>query len=101
MHGFEWSDIRGTEGTGFVRALRTILTSHLPQLLPCLKERITDHINGELIDHETSPGIPWSLLCVPTMLMNMIRELRAADLRHVKETGRQNKQLRLLWQRVE
>jgi hypothetical protein len=90
MHGFEWSDIRGTEGTGFVRALRTILTSHLPQLLPCLKERITDHIDGELIKHETSSGMSWSLLYVQTMLMNMIRELRVADLRCVKETGCQN-----------
>ena len=30
MHGFEWKDQRGIEGTGFVRALRTLLTSHLP-----------------------------------------------------------------------
>ncbi|KAF2178175.1 cytochrome P450 [Zopfia rhizophila CBS 207.26] len=26
MHGFEWKDVRGVEGTGFVCALRTILT---------------------------------------------------------------------------
>jgi hypothetical protein len=96
MHGFEWNDVRGKEGTGFVRAIRTILTSHLPQLLPSLKERIADHIDGELTDHGTSPGMPMSLLCVPTMLTNMIRHLRIADLRYVEETCRQYKQLRLL-----
>ncbi|KAF2177798.1 cytochrome P450 [Zopfia rhizophila CBS 207.26] len=36
MHGFNWFDRRGTEGVGFVRALRTMLTNNLPQLLPDL-----------------------------------------------------------------
>jgi hypothetical protein len=34
MHGFSWFDTRGTEGVGFVRALRTLLTNNLPQILP-------------------------------------------------------------------
>ncbi|RYO83042.1 hypothetical protein DL762_006318 [Monosporascus cannonballus] len=33
MHGFIWSDLRGTEGVGFERSLRVILTSHLPSIL--------------------------------------------------------------------
>lgn len=40
MHGFEWKDQRGIEGTGFVRALRTLLTSHLPVLMPDLMDTI-------------------------------------------------------------
>ncbi|KAI0200207.1 cytochrome P450 [Astrocystis sublimbata] len=36
MHGFNWFDRRGTEGVGFVRALRTLLTNNLPQILPDL-----------------------------------------------------------------
>jgi hypothetical protein len=36
MHGFNWFDTRGTEGVGFVRALRTLLTGNLPQVLPDL-----------------------------------------------------------------
>jgi hypothetical protein len=36
MHGFNWFDTRGTEGVGFVRALRTHLTGNLPQVLPDL-----------------------------------------------------------------
>ncbi|CAH0025296.1 unnamed protein product, partial [Clonostachys rhizophaga] len=36
MHGFNWFNVRGTEGVGFVRALRTLLTNNLPQILPNL-----------------------------------------------------------------
>lgn len=35
-HGFNWFDRRGTEGVGFIRALRTLLTNNLPQILPDL-----------------------------------------------------------------
>lgn len=34
MYGFEWQNERGVEGTGFVRALRSLLTSHLPHFQP-------------------------------------------------------------------
>lgn len=34
MAGFNWHDIRGVEGTGFVRTLRTLLTNHLPKMTP-------------------------------------------------------------------
>ncbi|KAI0809677.1 cytochrome P450 [Xylaria sp. FL0064] len=33
MYGFDWFDRRGTEGVGFIRALRTLLTNNLPQIL--------------------------------------------------------------------
>ncbi|TRX87807.1 hypothetical protein FHL15_011300 [Xylaria flabelliformis] len=36
MYGFNWFDRRGTEGVGFIRALRTLLTNNLPQILPGL-----------------------------------------------------------------
>ncbi|KAL5121805.1 hypothetical protein ACEQ8H_000020 [Pleosporales sp. CAS-2024a] len=36
MHGFNWFDRRGTEGVGFIRALRTLLTNNLPSILPDL-----------------------------------------------------------------
>jgi hypothetical protein len=36
MHGFNWFDRRGTEGIGFVRTLRTLLTNNLPRILPGL-----------------------------------------------------------------
>ena len=50
MYGFEWKDQRGVEGTGFVRALRSRLTSHLPQFGPeiqriirrCLDEALSN-----------------------------------------------------------
>jgi hypothetical protein len=34
MYGFNWFDHRGTEGVGFIKALRTMLTNYLPQILP-------------------------------------------------------------------
>jgi hypothetical protein len=36
MHGFTWCDVRGTEGYGIVRTVRTLLTNHLFQVLPAL-----------------------------------------------------------------
>lgn len=63
MHGFEWSDVRGVEGTGFVRALRTILTSQLSTLLPELDEVITEHIHSKILEHQIDEG---SLLAVIT-----------------------------------
>ncbi|KAK4033683.1 cytochrome P450 [Parachaetomium inaequale] len=35
MHGFNWYE-KPTEGVGFVRALRTLLTNNLPEILPNL-----------------------------------------------------------------
>ncbi|KAB8076861.1 cytochrome P450 [Aspergillus leporis] len=52
MHGFEWQDQRGVEGTGFVRALRSRLTAHLPAMLPDL-QRI---VNGAISEELSSPG---------------------------------------------
>ena len=40
MHGFEWKDQRGVEGTGFVRAIRNLLTARLPELIPRLSKVI-------------------------------------------------------------
>ncbi|KAL4786385.1 cytochrome P450 [Aspergillus varians] len=48
MLGFEWQDQRGVEGTGFVRALRSKLTAHLPVLLPDLQRIVQDAIALEL-----------------------------------------------------
>lgn len=36
MKGFNWFDLRGTEGFGLLRAVRTILTTKLPSILPKL-----------------------------------------------------------------
>lgn len=48
MHGFEWKDQRGIEGTGFVRALRSLLTTRLPQLIPSLKGGVQDQVATEI-----------------------------------------------------
>ncbi|KAL8991430.1 MAG: hypothetical protein Q9177_000142 [Variospora cf. flavescens] len=48
MYGFEWEDQRGIEGTGFVRALRSLLTAHLPSLLPSLRTVIAEGIESDI-----------------------------------------------------
>lgn len=48
MHGFEWKDQRGVEGTGFVRALRCLMTSQLPNLLPSLRCTLENEMTAEL-----------------------------------------------------
>ncbi|KAI0879528.1 cytochrome P450 [Hypoxylon argillaceum] len=48
MQGFEWQDQRGLEGTGFVRALRSLLTSHLPYFQPSIDMIIRDSLANEL-----------------------------------------------------
>jgi len=56
MHGFNWFDRRGTEGVGFVRALRTMLTHNLPNLLPelgvMIKARIAEMHENSPISHD-------------------------------------------------
>ncbi|CAF9924403.1 MAG: hypothetical protein ALECFALPRED_002742 [Alectoria fallacina] len=61
MRGFEWKSQRGIEGTGFVRAIRTLLTSHLPVVKPALMDVISGILERELnkqkvvADHRTLP----------------------------------------------
>ncbi|KAI0859746.1 cytochrome P450 [Xylaria cubensis] len=48
MYGFEWQDQRGVEGTGFVRALRSLLTAHLPALQPNFERILQTTLSTEL-----------------------------------------------------
>ncbi|KAL7938508.1 cytochrome P450 [Trichoderma chlorosporum] len=50
MCGFDLQDDRGTEGTGYVRALRSRLTSHLPEFQPDLERLIKNALETELKD---------------------------------------------------
>lgn len=52
MYGFNWFDKRGVEGLGFVRTLRTILTNHLPLLLPALQENLSSRMKEVLVNHQ-------------------------------------------------
>ncbi|KAK4236588.1 cytochrome P450 [Achaetomium macrosporum] len=55
MYGFEWQDQRGIEGTGFVRALRSLLTAHLPYFQPTLQKIIENSFAREL-EHPGADG---------------------------------------------
>lgn len=56
MAGFNWFDRRGTEGVGFVRALRTLLTNNLPQVLPELRISISTMIDEMYDSHPVING---------------------------------------------
>lgn len=56
MHGFSWFDRRGTEGVGFVRALRTLLTNNMPDILPDLREAIKTNLTLLLDVHPIVDG---------------------------------------------
>ncbi|KAK8001020.1 hypothetical protein PG991_013242, partial [Apiospora marii] len=57
MHGFNWFDRRGTEGVGFVRALRTLLTSNLPNILPDLSAVIKLQMASSISSHSIVGGV--------------------------------------------
>jgi len=48
MEGFIWKDVRNEEGLGFVKAVRTVLTSHLPSLLPSIRLLVQKQISDSL-----------------------------------------------------
>ncbi|OAL53550.1 cytochrome P450 [Pyrenochaeta sp. DS3sAY3a] len=56
MHGFNWFDRRGTEGVGFIRALRTLLTNHVPSILPDLRIHTTNRLHEEIKKHRGEDG---------------------------------------------
>lgn len=56
MRGFEWKDQRGVEGTGFVRALRSLMTPQLPLLLPTLKQTLEDEFDYQISGSKRSKG---------------------------------------------
>lgn len=56
MHGFNWFDRRGTEGVGFIRALRTLLTNNLPEILPDLSVIIRARFEELHATHRVDKG---------------------------------------------
>lgn len=62
MHGFEWQDQRGVEGTGFVRALRSLLTANLPILLHDLEIQLDTALKDEIKAGTATDGKPVHLV---------------------------------------
>lgn len=56
MSGFNWFDRRGTEGVGFVRALRTLLTNNLPRIIPDLSVIVRTQLEELLSMHTVVKG---------------------------------------------
>ena len=62
MHGFNWFNVRGTEGVGFIKALRTLLTNNMPSILPDLRYGITENLTQILESHPVVNGVRHSPL---------------------------------------
>lgn len=71
MHGFNWFDRRGTEGVGFIRALRTLLTNHLPSILPDLRFHTTNRLHDEVAKHRGEDGSS-NMPIYPTIVTSVI-----------------------------
>ena len=56
MYGFEWQEKRGVEGTGFVRALRSLLTAQLPSYFPTLRSMIEQSLREEIEQNRVHKG---------------------------------------------
>jgi hypothetical protein len=74
MHGFEWQDQRGVEGTGFVRALRSLLTSHLRDFQPDLERLVKDFLDNEFKDIHSDGNLTGSyfLLYLSSLLYRLL-----------------------------
>lgn len=62
MHGFNWFDRRGTEGVGFIRALRTLLTNNVPSILPDLSVVIKNQFDEMSSSHGRGTSEPAAIL---------------------------------------
>ncbi|KAJ8133116.1 hypothetical protein O1611_g504 [Lasiodiplodia mahajangana] len=67
MHGFNWFDERGTEGVGFVRVLRTLLTNNLPNILPDLGPVVRGRLS-RIMDQQPTQNKTVQLAVYPAIL---------------------------------
>ncbi|KAK4071690.1 uncharacterized protein Triagg1_5928 [Trichoderma aggressivum f. europaeum] len=56
MQNFNWFDKKGVDGTPLVRTLRTLLTNHLPDILPDARRSMSALFDGILESHSMVNG---------------------------------------------
>ena len=56
MQGYDWPEQRSTDEIGFVRAIRSLLTSHLPVLLPAMRHTIASEFDEQIEQSNTLKG---------------------------------------------
>ena len=57
MNGFELQEQRSIDGTGYVRALRVLLTANLPTLQPRIQEKISQAFKEYLSEKSPNDGM--------------------------------------------
>ena len=83
MNGFELNQQRGIDGIGYVRALRSILTSNLPALQPILQSQIVAGFTEELTKHGIVNGMVFLQLKRLGMLSGLANYARLESGAHV------------------
>lgn len=58
MHGFNWVDGKGAAEFGLARALRTVLTRNIPQLLPDVTKVVQQRLADLRMEHQVVNGKP-------------------------------------------
>lgn len=57
MAGFDWLEKRGAEGAPLIRTLRTLLTNHLPDILPDIRRSMSILLDRLHESHKVTNGI--------------------------------------------
>ncbi|KAL6238695.1 cytochrome P450 [Aspergillus navahoensis] len=82
MQGSNWFDWRGTEGVGFVRALRTPLTNNIPLILPNLNVMI----KSLLCEMDSQQPVRVVVLANAVSFFGEELGVHASALRYIEET---------------
>ncbi|KAH8880897.1 cytochrome P450 [Thozetella sp. PMI_491] len=60
MKGFNWFTKRGVDSMGYIRTIRTLLTNHLPQLVPDLSILMKSHFDEMYTQYSSVNGVKQS-----------------------------------------
>lgn len=62
MVGFNWHDRKGFDGAPLLKTIRTLLTGHLPHILPYIRGSISARFDEQYESHPTINGDNYSTL---------------------------------------
>lgn len=71
MSSFNWLDKRGVEGTPLIRTLRTLLTNHLPEVLPDIRRKMANLLRS--LQPSGDKLEPFKLALYPTVVQAVAR----------------------------
>ncbi|KAM7208248.1 putative cytochrome P450 E-class, group IV [Naviculisporaceae sp. PSN 640] len=73
MAGFNWLEKRGAEGAPLIRTLRTLLTNHLPDVLPDIKSLLSRILQTTVSEAQDDAGTEASFALYPMVVKAVSR----------------------------